>query len=316
MEEETSWHSYPSVFALGHAAARDLLLDEVVVQEKVDGSQFSFGRFPTFDPHGEVDGWELRCRSKGATLNILAPEKMFVEAVDYVKQLGVRLPLGLTFRAEYLKKPKHNALAYDRTPRNHLVVFDVNYGHEKYCPRFVLERLCNSLDLEPIPEIFRGRIEDPQFFRDALARESFLGGQKIEGVVVKNYLRFGPDKKVLMGKLVSEAFKEVQAAKWKAANPGKLDIVEAVIHSLRTPARWHKAIQHLAERGELQGSLRDIGALVKETQDDIRRECTELVQEELTRWAMPHVLRGVVRGLPEFYKEELLKKQFEQEAGA
>lgn len=40
-----SWHSYPSIFAIGHRALAELLLDPVIVEEKVDGSQFSFGLF-------------------------------------------------------------------------------------------------------------------------------------------------------------------------------------------------------------------------------------------------------------------------------
>jgi hypothetical protein len=51
-----------------------LLLDPVIVEEKLDGSQFSFGRF----------GGELKCRSKGAQPNLFAPEKMFDIAVEVV----------------------------------------------------------------------------------------------------------------------------------------------------------------------------------------------------------------------------------------
>ena len=109
-----SWHSYPSIFALGHRALADLLLDPVIVEEKVDGSQFSFGLFERVavcdEPHETV----LLCRSKGAQLNLVAPEKMFIRAVDVVKELP--LHTGWTYRAEYLAKPKHNALAYDRVP--------------------------------------------------------------------------------------------------------------------------------------------------------------------------------------------------------
>ena len=56
----TSWHSYPSIYALGHRYLEELLLDPVLVEEKVDGSQFSFGVFE------HPEGPELRCKSKGA----------------------------------------------------------------------------------------------------------------------------------------------------------------------------------------------------------------------------------------------------------
>jgi len=207
-----SWHSYPSIFAIGHRALAELLLDPVIVEEKVDGSQFSFGVFD--QENGER---VIRCRSKGAQLNIVAPEKMFAEAVGVVQSLD--LHPGWTYRAEYLKKPKHNALAYDRIPEKHLIVFDINTGHEEYMPYTRKAEECARLGLEIVPLVFEGRIENIEHFRSMIDRTSALGGQKVEGVVVKNYQRFGPDKKVLMGKFVSEAFKEVHAAEWKAANP-------------------------------------------------------------------------------------------------
>lgn len=63
MIDLTSWHSYPKVYALGHRALAELLLDEVLVEEKIDGSQFSFGRF----------GGDLKARSKGCQLNVDYP---------------------------------------------------------------------------------------------------------------------------------------------------------------------------------------------------------------------------------------------------
>lgn len=299
-----SWHAYPSIFAIGHRALAELLLDPVIVEEKVDGSQFSFGLFDHDD--GER---VLHCRSKGAQLNIVAPEKMFTEAVEVAKSLP--LTVGWTYRAEYLKKPKHNALAYDRIPEKHLIVFDINTDHEEYLSYQDKATECARLGLEVVPLVFEGMIESAEHFRSMIDRVSALGGQKVEGVVVKNYRRFGPDKKVLMGKFVSEAFKEVHASEWKAANPSRSDIVERLIDMLRTPARWHKAVQHLREQGQIEDSPRDIGLLIKEAKTDIEKECMELIAQKLAEWALPQIRRGVVRGLPEWYKDELVKRQFD-----
>jgi len=298
-----SWHSYPSIFALGHRALSELLLDPVTVEEKVDGSQFSFG---VFEENGERI---LRCRSKGAQLNLIAPEKMFVRGVEVVQTLP--LSVGWTYRAEYLAKPKHNSLAYDRIPEKHLIVFDINTGHEEYMSYADKAAECSRLGLEIVPLIYGGMMDTFADFRSMLDRVSILGGQKIEGVVVKNYRRFGPDKKVLMGKFVSESFKEVHAAEWKASNPTRTDIVDRLIDSLRTPARWNKAVQHLRESGRLDESPKDIGSLMKEVQADIEKECSDLIAQKLAEWAMPQVRRGVIRGLPEWYKEQLVARQFE-----
>lgn len=107
----------------------------------------------------------------------------------------------------------------------------------------------------------------------------------------------------LLLKFVSEAFKEIHQKEWKGSNPTQNDVVQSLIAGLRTPARWGKAVQHLKEAGKIEGSPRDIGLLVKETQEDIERECAELIKDELYKWAMPHIRRGVVAGLPEWYKE-------------
>lgn len=310
----TSWHSYPKLFAMGHRAIADILADDVLVQEKVDGSQFSFGLFgDADDPDAEP---LLRVRSKGAEMIVDAPEKMFNKIVEVVKDLARRGQLrpNWTYRGEYLAKPKHNTLAYDRHPKNFLALFDINTGEEAYAGHELVKQEADRLGFDVVPTLYWGRVETLDQFRAFLERESFLGGQKIEGVVVKNYARFGTDKKVLMGKFVSEAFKEAHTGAWKEANPGKQDIVDKLISGLATPARWSKAVQHLRERGALTDSPKDIGPLLKEIGTDVHAECADEIRDALFKWAWPSIQRGIIRGFPEWYKEELLKKQFEREA--
>jgi len=297
----TSWHSYPKVYALGHKAIAELFLDDVLVEEKIDGSQFSFGRF----------NGELKCRSRGAQINADFPEQMFAEAVEVVRDLDLRD--GWTYRAEYLKKPKHNTLAYDRIPRNHLIVFDINSTEEEYLSYLDKVTEAARIGLETVPILFEGRISEPSQLLRFLELTSILGGQKIEGVVVKNYHRFGLDKKVLMGKYVAEAFKEVHGGEWKANNPTSKDVIQRLILQLKTPARWQKAVQHLKESGRYTQSPRDIGELIKEVHKDITAECADEIKEALFANAISHIRRGVSGGIAEWYKEELMKIQFSQE---
>ncbi len=302
-----SWHSYPKIHALGHAAVKDLLLDEVLVEEKVDGSQFSFGKFTS------KEGAEyLRCKSKGVELTVEAPDNMFKKGVESAKELFPILRNGWAYRGEYLASPKHNTLCYGRVPAKYVILFDINNGQESYLTRAEKEAEASRLGLEIVPVVHQGEVKDIDFFRTFLDRESILGGQKVEGVVVKNYKRFGIDGKALMGKFVSEAFKEVHGADWKERNPGQGDIVARLIHKLRTPARWAKALQHLKEAGQVEGTPRDIGKLIPATGDDIQAECEAEIKQMLFDWAWPDVRRGVVSGVAEWYKEELLKKQFEK----
>lgn len=297
----TSWHSYPKIFALGHRSISGIFLDPVIVEEKLDGSQFSFGMF---------DG-ELKCRSKGAVLNMLAPEKMFQQAVDYVRTIATQLRDGWTYRGEFLGRPKHNTLAYSRTPNNYIMGFDINTGHEAYLTYEEKTQEFARIGLETVPLIYSGKIENVDIFRSFLDRESVLGGQKIEGAVVKNYARFDLDGKAFMGKFVSEAFKEIHANDWKERHPSNADMLEILISRYRTPARWAKAVQHLREAGKLENSPRDIGPLMKEASADLLSECAEQIKEELFQHVIGKIQRGTVAGLAEWYKEELLKASFE-----
>ena len=292
----TSYHSYPKIYALGHRAIAELFLDDVLVEEKIDGSQFSFGVFE--------DGF--RCRSRGAQINPEFPEQMFQEAVEVAKSLPLKE--GWTYRAEYLKKPKHNTLAYDRVPDKHIIIFDINTGEEEYLTYEQKVKESVRIGLEVVPILTHGRIDSPASLLALLELPSILGGQKIEGVVVKNYHRFGPDKKVLMGKYVSEAFKEVHGGE---CNPTNRDVIDRLVLAYKTPARWQKAVQHLRERGTLTDSPKDIGALIKEVQTDVAEECGDEIRDALYQHAISHIRRGIVGGLPEWYKQELMKKQFE-----
>lgn len=296
-----SWHSYPSIYALGHRAIAELLTVPVNIEEKVDGSQFSFGV--------DEDG-ELHIRSKGAKLHVGAPEAMFKRAAEAATELATLAHPGWTYRCEYLAKPKHNTLAYDRAPKRHLILFDVNTGEESYLDYPAKAEEAERMGMEVVPLVFSGIVADIEQFRGFLDRTSILGGQKVEGVVVKpiGYGMFGADKKALLGKFVSESFKEIHGVEWKKSNPSSTDVVTEIANSLKTPARWGKAVQHLAERGTIQDSPRDIGPLLKEVQADIEKECADEIKDALYAWAWPQIRRMVTHGLPEWYKEELLKK--------
>ena len=299
----TSWHSYPTVYNLGHRALEPLLQCAVNIEEKVDGSQFSFGRF----------NGTLRVRSKGKEMVVDAPEKMFIAGVEAVAQLD--LHDGWTYRGEYLSKPKHNALCYERIPTSHIILFDVNTGEESYlsCEEKAAEAA--RLGLEVVPLLATAVKLDIDLFNSLLDRDSVLGGVKIEGVVIKpiGYDVYAPDKKCLMAKFVSEAFKEKHRTEWKMGNPGSADVVQNLITQLKTDARWQKAIQHLEEAGELEHDPRDIGKLLKEVGQDVLKEEKDMIMEQLFKWAWPKIQRGIIAGFPEWYKQQLVEAQLGHE---
>lgn len=300
-------NSYASIYNLGHAAIVDLLKYPVIVEEKIDGSQISFRKTET---------GELEMRSKGAVLNILAPEGMFARGVASVQSRADRMCPGYVYRGEYLNAPHHNALTYSRIPVGNIILFDVQPALETYISPEEKKALAEEIGLECVPVLFDGIVSDVNQFRQLLETESVLGGQKIEGMVIKPkaYDLFGKDKKVLMGKFVSEAFREIHSQTWEKEHKthGSADILQILSASYGTAARWQKALIHLKERGLIQNDPRDIGQLMKEVPEDVARECEQAIKDDLYKWAWPQLRRIVGRGLPEWYKEQLLKKQFEQ----
>lgn len=290
--------SYPSVFALGHKAIAEIFTGDVLVEEKIDGSQFSFGR---------ING-EFVCRSKGKDIIPSAPEKMFARAVETAQ--GLPLADGWIYRAEYLQSPKHNTLSYARIPHGHLMIFDICTGQEQYLMPQQKAEEARRIGLECVPLLHSGAVSSFNQFAEFLKMESVLGGCTVEGVVVKNYNVFTPEKKIAVGKYVSEAFKEKHEVEWKKSNPTQTDVVQSLISTYKTEARWMKAVQHLKEAGTIQGSPRDIGELIKEVPHDVLKECREEIMDKLMAHFWPHIKRGITAGLPEWYKETLAKCAF------
>lgn len=294
-------NSYPSVMQIGHKMIIDIFKGDVLVEEKIDGSQFSFG----------IIGGELVCRSKGKQQLIDAPDEMFKKAIDVIKTLDLH-PEWM-YRGEYLAKPKHNTLVYSRTPAKNIILFDVQTGVEQYMTPEEKKVEAARLGLECVPVMYVGEVVDFEMFKSFMDRASILGGCKVEGVVIKNYNYFTAEKKVAMGKYVSEAFKEVHEGDWKQRNPSASDIEALLVEQYKTEARWQKAIQHLRDSGQLEGTPKDIGILMREVPQDVLKECEEEIKEKLFKHFWSKISRGVTRGLPEWYKDQLAQSAFTSE---
>jgi hypothetical protein len=294
--------AFPKIFAIGTDYIRDIFDGTVEVTEKIDGSQFDFGK---------VNG-ELFMRSKGKMIIPDAPEKMFNKAVDYVQTVADLMPNNTVFYSEYLKTERHNTLHYGRVPRNNLMLFGVS---DTFGSKFNMgtAEYSDILGIEHVPVIHYGQIGSASELVSLLETESILGGCKIEGVVVKNYakqfLLGGQPMPLMMGKFVSEAFKETNQKTWKGEKTGK-GKWETFCEGYRTEPRWHKTIQHLRDSGDLENSPRDIGKLIKEIQRDIIEEEKPAIMEFLFKEFGGELLRKAIGGFPEWYKQQLLERSF------
>lgn len=293
--------SYSSPFNFGHKFLESLFDGDVVVQEKVDGSQISFG---------VIDG-QLFVRSRNAMINPDDPG-MFGEGVRYLQEYVSLMVEGYTYRGEYLQKPKHNTIKYARIPDNHIIVFDIDCGDQDYMSYEYVAVEARSLGLEAVPQ-YAVLKERPtiDYLDSLLENESILGGTKIEGVVLKNYSKFDDGDKVLMAKYVSDKFKEVHAGDWRERNPTQNDILAHLIERYSTEARWSKAVQHIGEAGKLTGDVQDIGSLMKEIPQDVKAECEDEIKSMLFKHFWPKIARGITRGVPEWYKRKLIEEVLE-----
>lgn len=297
----TSWHDYGKIFGVGHKAVKDIWLKNVHIEEKIDGSQFSFG----------VIHDRLRIKSHHQDVSDIVGEwGLFTEAIAYVRQLHAesKLHVGWTYRGEVVQKPKHNKLEYERVPKHNIVGFDIATGEEEYLGYVDKQAAFGKLDLEVVPYYHYGIVSNPDTIKTLLDRRPLLGGKFIEGLVIKAYGVFGEDKKTLMAKYVSEAYKEVNPVQ----STGK-DFLAELIDTYRSEARWDKAIQHLKEKRLLLGEAKDIGPLIKRVQDDLLEEEGAAIKDKLWKQYGHHLLRGCTGGLAEYYKRSLLEKAFIQD---
>jgi len=297
--------AYGKPLVLGHRYLIDLFNGPIVVQEKLDGSQFSFAK---------LDG-ELCIRSRGKQIDPHEPPALFSKACARVRDVQDLIPGDFIFRGEALNKPCHNVLRYGREPRGGLVLFDIetDLTNSNFLEPDMIAEWAHRLGFDYAPVLYEsetgGTLEEFRVLaieKKFLWQDSVLGGCKIEGFVVKNYNQFDIAGKILMGKFVSDEFKEVHKQAYKNYGvPGRGDILQQLRDQYATEARWRKAVQHLDESGELTQTPADIGALCRLVPADILEECEADIKNFLFDVYWKDMRRIVVRGLAEWYKEQI-----------
>jgi hypothetical protein len=289
--------SYPKVVALGNQGSNHIFGVPVQIEEKIDGSQFSFAK---------LNG-KLVMRNKGQILNDPHHNNMFYNACHYVQSIEDRLPEGVKFYTEYIRKRRHNCLGYDTIPTNHLVLWAIKKVFDGGDGEFDMSRpsllyYARALNIDVVPAFENGIIlKSPQDLVKYLKMESYLGGTLVEGLVIKplHYLSVGV-------KLVSPSFREKMVG--KKSGDHSVDPVEDYFLSFKTEARWNKAIFHLRDADQLSLSHRDIGPLMKELHQDI----TDEEEQEIKNWLFCHYQklfkRTVSTGFADYYKQWLIKQ--------
>lgn len=286
-------YPYSKVWALGNTNTLKLFDDEVLVEEKIDGSQISF-----YKEDGQIFVRSHHCELYPQSLG------MFEKAYATIESISDRMQEGYIYYGEYIAKPKHNCLEYGRVPNKNIIIFDIWLNNVGFMPYEKKECLARDLGLEVVPLVAQKKIESSEEINQLMERESILGG-KIEGLVFKNYSKCDMLGNTLMGKFVSESFKEKNKTDWKKDNPKQGDILINIATEYRSEARWEKAVQRFKEQGQLLNDPKDIGLLIRSVPQDILEEDGDDIKEKLFKWAWPHIARLVTSGLAEWYKEKI-----------
>lgn len=286
--------SYSKPLAPTHAWVRDAMSSGTIyVSEKIDGSQFSMAL---------IEG-VLCCRSRGQQIDIANPG-MFAPAVRTAWRLGDALVEGWTYRCEFLAKTKHNTLHYDRVPRGHLVLYDIDRGECDYVPG-PLAGFGDEFEIDAVEVIETAAADLVAVVAHQMALPSLLGGKR-EGVVAKRYDVLTPDGKVAMAKYVSGEFVEIHQKRWRAeeARPAKRDVVDEIGEAIRTEARWHKVVQHMREAGALMDAPQDIGPLLRELAADVEGDAADIGEMLWARYRK-ELLKHAGRGFADWYRAQL-----------
>lgn len=284
---------FPSIPHLGSKGTENIFEGNIIITEKIDGSQFAFGLVN--------NKLQFRAKNTEIDLDLIHGHDTFDLAVDTVLQLSneKKLTPNLVYIGEYLRKPRHNGLKYEKIPLGHIALFAIyDMNSRSFLPRHQIEQESSHLNLGLPQVIFEGDGSQAKSELESLLKSKSALGGEIEGIII-----FNSNNKQI-AKYVREDFKEVTRAHVRKDKKDHHPL-NLLKESYRTEARWQKAYQHLHDEGKLLKDAKDIGALCKEVQADILKECEEDIKQELFNIFKGDILRRAVGGLPEWYKSKL-----------
>jgi ATP-dependent RNA circularization protein (DNA/RNA ligase family) len=259
---------------------------QIVVQEKLDGSNSSFKR----------EGDSILCFSRNTQLNEHNTLRGFYNWVQ--ENLKAEdLVEGAVYYGEWLVP---HTLRYGDNA-NKFYLFDI---YDEETDRFVnfdlVKYQAEILGLNLVPLFYEGEYQSLEHI------QSFVGKSKLgevgEGVVVKNVNYTDKHGKQLFTKFVSDQFSEVAKVKQHKVNTQN-DALQEFVNSTVTKARVSKIVHKLVDEGLLNEdyAIEDMGAILKNTgvrvfEDVIKEELDELLK----------LLKGKIgKKLPSIVKEVL-----------
>ncbi|AEQ34382.1 RNA ligase [Bacillus phage Bastille] len=297
---------YTKVLRYGKKGTAGLLTPEteIVILEKVDGSNASFGNDTELD--------RLRKFSRNNELTDVYGLNGFVEWADKTINPNELLPDVLYF-GEWLAPHKVQYPEYTRT----FVLFDLfDTVTRTYASFDDVEAEAKRLNLKLVPVLYRGKYisyEHLESFVGQTQMGGIIGDKKGgEGIVVK---LASNDNSVFL-KLVDEAFLEVHNkggnSQQKAPkDPNKVSEERKFVNNTVTKARVDKIIYKLQDEGKLpeEITIQDMGLILslagRLVYDDIIEEERDMLPEEFEPKEVRRAIGGV---LPNIVKEILKER--------
>lgn len=218
--------------------------DEIVVQEKIDGSnahlnvsedEFQcYGNRYILNEHNNLQGYWFWCR-------------------DHFQQVTDRY-FGLDIYGEWLV-PHH--CSYPAERYGEFYVFDV-MENGNYWTQDKVEKLAVDCGFQYAPVFYRGTFESWKHLMSFVGMTG-LGGEKGEGIVVKNQTTINSAKKQFYIKIVDEEFQETNKSRKeiKTVDMDKVLELERQIYlaeSIVTVPRVRKILLKLVDSKELPSS--------------------------------------------------------------
>lgn len=298
---------YVKVFRVGDRNVKDIFDGPVIVEEKLDGSQFRI-----YIKDGEMKFGSHRVNYDDSNI----PDKMFNKAIESAMEHFKDLKGEWMIYCEFIAKPKHNTLCYERVPEGYLVIYDIidskNGIFWEYEAKKNFAEKCGLTVPQLIYEGEGSKITTDMLDEWANNTKSMLGGQIVEGVVIKNYTKSHEMEcfigMPLISKYVRTTFTEINHENHKS---DKDNIFDMLGEKYKSTARWDKAIQRLEEEGKLTNNMSDLRYLIPEVGDDILEEEGDEIKNILFEKYIRSIKKYWTQGLPEYYQKHLMEKSME-----
>lgn len=217
--------------------------DYIVVQEKIDGANFSIRydkETDTIKSFGRKKELDLDNNLRGAWEWSQELNKELIKEV-----LGTNLVLF----GEWLVR---HTIVYPNDKWQNAYFFDVwNLEEEKYLEQDKVEDIVKRLGLIYAPVFYKGEFESWEHLKQFIGKTD-LGGDSGEGIVVKNMTRLNnPNKRLpFYTKIVADKFAEKKSV--RKMDEGKIEKrikLQALVESVVTEGRVTKLIHKMVDEG-------------------------------------------------------------------